>query len=92
VHYGDHNLHDSAFSFSIATTRAKRLYTCTKVPLPINPFSLKQTPSKGQMGRKHVQTNDGNKVPGDNLFLDPNVSTTGYLESADQWGERCCSI
>ncbi len=29
--------------------------------------------------------NDGNKVPGDNLFLDPDVSTTGYSESADQW-------
>jgi len=39
---------------------------------------LKQTPSKGQMGRKHVETNDGNKVPGIDLFLDPDVSTTGY--------------
>lgn len=36
-----------------------------------------------------MQTNDGNKVPGDNLFLDPDVSTTGYSESADQWGEPC---
>jgi hypothetical protein len=30
------------------------------------------------MGRKHVETNDGNKVPGIDPFLDPDVSTTGY--------------
>lgn len=82
-HYGDHNLHDAAFSFSIATTRAKRLYTCTKVPC--QPIELETNTIKRRDGQEHVQTNDGNKVPGDNLFLDPDVSTIGYSESADQW-------
>jgi hypothetical protein len=34
---------------------------------------LKQTPSIGEMVRNMCKQNDGNKVPGDNLFLDPDA-------------------
>jgi hypothetical protein len=40
---------------------------------PANPISLKQTPSIGEMVRNMCKQNDGNKVPGDNLFLDPDA-------------------